>query len=155
MPTADEEDGEDYSASLHMVAASQAADGTAYYQLKIDPAVQEGLTGTSSSRSWMITKRYSEFVELKEALERNHTTHISSFPWKHLFRNGDRVIDERKVGLLDFIHQCVKTPVMREDPTLHAFLDLTQSHGGVSKASPEKLAALARGDYGERDEDTV
>ena len=95
--------------------------------IQVAPEMHSGLLGYADNRgkrSGLVTKRYSDFVALKESLEKNNKgVSFRGFPRKHMFRNGESVIEERKIGLDRFLKDALRGPG-RRDRTLHEFLDL-------------------------------
>eukprot|EP00656_Telonema_subtile_P009840 TRINITY_DN14657_c0_g1_i1.p1 TRINITY_DN14657_c0_g1~~TRINITY_DN14657_c0_g1_i1.p1 ORF type:complete len:229 (-),score=51.11 TRINITY_DN14657_c0_g1_i1:151-837(-) len=101
--------------SAELVGTFINSEGTTCY------CIQMACCGNSS---WTIEKRFSDFEELKAALE-DSGVEIDSFPRKHLLRsNSTEVTRERRKGLDLFLQQVV-LPKAR-NRTVHAFLQLDQ-----------------------------
>jgi len=70
-----------------------------------------------------------------------------------MFRSGESVVAERKEGLLIFLQDAVQHRRMREDPALHAFLDLHKAHEGGSHDRPSDW--IASGQYAAAQEERL
>merc|ERR1712046_359661 len=74
------------------------SDDTVYYEILVKMSFGD------AEAAWVVSKRYSEFDALKNAIEKRGVS-VKEFPGKGgLFGGkGDEVIEERKVGLNEFI----------------------------------------------------
>lgn len=89
------------------------------------------MTSIASQRSWKLSKRYSEFNELRLGLEADGVV-TPSFPRKHLLRsNTVAVVSQRRAALTEFLNEIVLKHC--ELPVVADFLDL-DNHSRPTRA---------------------
>ena len=76
-------------------------------------------------KSWLIHKRYSEFVELKKRLEEKNVKNIPNLPPKILFINEQK-LSERQLCLEEFINELFKRINILKYPLIIEFIECPQ-----------------------------
>ena len=76
-------------------------------------------------KTWIIHKRYNDFVQLKEQLDSKHVKNIPKLPPKLIFINEDKLC-ERQLGLEEFINDLFRKVNIIKYPIIMDFIECPQ-----------------------------
>jgi len=76
-------------------------------------------------KTWIIHKRYNDFVQLREQLDSKHVKNIPKLPPKLIFTNEDK-LSERQLGLEEFINDLFRNVNIIKYPIIMDFIEFPQ-----------------------------
>jgi hypothetical protein len=115
-----------------------------YYNISTNSSINDII-------SWVIHRRYSEFVALRKELCKNVRIKIAHVPeltttWNPFSNTEDRFVEERKVRLLSFLRAILKQEEALKDVNLRKFLHILQNEDDDVNEMKNKGSYYYRGE---------